>query len=91
MLAGGIPNSVKLAGERRPDFLSRPVFFTVLNLMTGEKMLMCLHLLCNIMQNCKMIVLIVFGHQKVRELARNIGEARGEFKKTTGEAGSVDV
>jgi TatA/E family protein of Tat protein translocase len=38
-----------------------------------------------------MIVLIVFGHQKLRELARNIGEARGEFKKTTVEEGPIDV
>ena len=54
-------------------------------------MLTCLHFLCNMMQNCKMTALIVFGPQKLPELAGNIGEARGEFKKTTGQAESIDV
>jgi TatA/E family protein of Tat protein translocase len=38
-----------------------------------------------------MTALIVFGPQKFPEFARNIGEARGEFKETTGEAESIDV
>jgi Sec-independent protein translocase protein TatA len=38
-----------------------------------------------------MIALIVFGDQELPELDRNIGEARGEFKKTTGDAGPIDV
>jgi hypothetical protein len=45
MLAGGIPDSVKLAAEKKPDILSRPVSFMVLNLITGKKMLTCLHFL----------------------------------------------
>ena len=61
MPAGSIPDSVKLAEEKKPDILSRPVSFMVLNLITGKKMLMCLHFLCNMMQNCKMTALIVLG------------------------------
>jgi Sec-independent protein translocase protein TatA len=38
-----------------------------------------------------MTALIVVGPRKLPESARNIGEARGEFKETTGEAESIDV
>jgi Sec-independent protein translocase protein TatA len=38
-----------------------------------------------------MIAVIVFRPRKLPEFARNTGEARGEFKETTGEAESIDV